>query len=237
MTSSHPKTSHKRRTNKTNKPQKKSSPYQGLWLPFMVLGGVAIITFVFILNLLNTTDSTKTSQVNTQVNKSSLVSSPILNKNGLFVLNTAEGLFDMTTLKESIVLVYFGYTACPDLCPTGLGHIATFLKQLTSRELEKINVVFITLDPTRDTSEVVKSYSQAFHPKIIGLSPLSTDLERVTQQYGVVFKANTPKDETAYYTIDHTASIFVVGKDSFVKNILEYDTTSEDLLRTVRPLL
>lgn len=114
--------------------------------------------------------------------------------------------------RGSYMLVYFGYTFCPDVCPTALGELSTALDALPAEKVKKINVVFISVDPDRDRGERLDEYGKAFHERIIGLTGTREEIDAVANAYGAKYRfaGDTSTDD---YSIDHTSIIYVMGKD------------------------
>ncbi len=118
------------------------------------------------------------------------------------------------------MLVYFGYTFCPDVCPTSLSIIADALDMLEPKELEKIVPIFITVDPERDTPEVMKEYVPNFHSKLVGLTGTKDQVYAAAKAYRAYFKKVVEEggDEDAYL-MDHTSITYLMGPDGqFVKH-------------------
>ncbi len=114
------------------------------------------------------------------------------------------------------LLVYFGFTFCPDVCPTGLQVIAAALDQLGAKA-DRITPVFITLDPARDTPAQLAGYVGAFHPRLIGLTGTQQEIEEVARAYRVYFKSVKDDKSAAGYTLDHTSIIYLMdSKGEFV---------------------
>jgi protein SCO1/2 len=112
-------------------------------------------------------------------------------------------------------LVYFGYTFCPDVCPTGMGAIAAGLKQVEASDptiAAKVVPVFITVDPARDTPAALKSFVSAFHPRAIGLTGPPAEIARVAQAYGVAHSRGEPTAEGGYL-VNHTDAAYLMGPD------------------------
>jgi len=112
-------------------------------------------------------------------------------------------------LHGRYVLVYFGYTFCPDVCPTTLNAVAAALDQLGPRA-DKVQGLFITVDPARDTPQVVKEYAAAFSPRIMGLSGTPQQIADVARAYRVYFAAKPPDTPGAAYTVDHSSLLYLM---------------------------
>ena len=140
-----------------------------------------------------------------------------------FCLKTAEGgnvktLCLKDILKEKdIVLVFFGYTHCPDVCPAAMQILQKVYEKL-GKEKEKVAVVFISVDPERDTPKVVSEYAKYFNKDFIGLTGTPEEIKNVAKQYMVYYEkvGGTGKND---YLVDHTASIYLITKDEKIKLI------------------
>lgn len=118
--------------------------------------------------------------------------------------------------RGKFLLVYFGFTNCPDVCPTGLQVIAQALDQLGPLA-EKITPVFVSLDPERDTPQALGEYVKAFHPRLVGLTGTPDQVAAVARAYRVYFKKVKDEKSTAGYTLDHTSIIYIMdAKGEFV---------------------
>ena len=126
--------------------------------------------------------------------------------------------------RGKFMLVYFGYTHCPDICPTTLETIARALP-LMGKEADLIQPLFITIDPIRDTPPVIGRYVALFSPRIAGLSGSASQLEHVEQAYHVYVGPEDPKTGT----IDHGALLYVMGRNGEFLSSLEDDISSASL--------
>ena len=127
------------------------------------------------------------------------------------------------------LLVYFGYTFCPDVCPTALGQLSGVLGSLDAEQLEKVEVIFISVDPKRDFGERLAAYGPAFHPKITGLTGEQEEIDRVAGAFGAKYKiAGDPASDD--YVIDHTSIIYVMGPDGKFLTQFTHNATPEQML-------
>ena len=115
-------------------------------------------------------------------------------------------LFDPSDQRTR--LVYFGFTHCPDVCPTSLSMLAAALNQIEESQLDNLFPVFITLDPERDTSERVTQYAHYFHPKLSGLTAPAHTIQAIAEKYGVLFQRAELVDSELQYTIDHNSYFY-----------------------------
>lgn len=116
-----------------------------------------------------------------------------------------------TEFRGKILLIYFGYTYCPDVCPMALEHITKALKGL-GKDRDKIVVLFVSVDPARDTTETLKLYSTNFDPNIIMLTGSDEALQDAMDKYRVYAKKEK-KEEFSDYLINHTSVVYVMGTD------------------------
>lgn len=119
------------------------------------------------------------------------------------------------------MLIYFGYTFCPDVCPTALSTVAQALDMLPADKAARIEPLFITVDPERDTPEVVGQYVSHFHPRMRGLSGSPDQIRAVTKAYRVyAAKADVDPNDSTSYLMDHSAIAYLMGPDGgFVTHI------------------
>jgi protein SCO1 len=112
-------------------------------------------------------------------------------------------------------LVYFGFANCPDVCPTDLATIGAALRQFEARDAERaarVQPIFITVDPRRDTPAVLKNYVGNFHPRLVGLTGSEEEIRRVTRAYGASAILGEP-DQAGAYNVDHTRYIILYGPE------------------------
>lgn len=131
---------------------------------------------------------------------------------GPFVLADADGRrVALADFRGRLVLLYFGYANCPDICPTDLAIIAQALGRLGAAEGE-VQPLFITLDPERDQPGVLREYAAAFHPRLVALTGSEAEVRRVATDYKVFFE-KVPLPGTPTYAIDHTPYTFLLDRD------------------------
>lgn len=114
------------------------------------------------------------------------------------------------TFHGKFMLVYFGYTYCPDVCPMDLQIMADSLRYLTPEQLDQVTPVFVTVDPERDTVEVMSEYIKFFHEKLVGLTGTLEQIDSIKKAYKV-YAAKA--DDSADYLVDHTAYTYFMDKD------------------------
>ena len=137
------------------------------------------------------------------------------------------------------MLVYFGYTYCPDVCPTALTDIGSALDMLGD-EAKHVTPVFITIDPERDTPEYLREYVQHFHPRLVALTGTVDQVKAAAKAYGVysakVYEDPEKKDPDDYL-MDHTSVIFLMGPDGNFKQHFGHRIDAETMARRIREIL
>ncbi len=133
-----------------------------------------------------------------------------------FTLTNAHGKrVSLADFRGKLVLLYFGYTSCPDVCPTDLLAIAQTLKSL-GRAGEQVQPLFVTLDPARDTPEVLRGYAPAFHPRLIALTGSEEEIRRLATAYKVFYEKvrydKQSRERADLYLIDHAAFTFLLDR-------------------------
>jgi protein SCO1/2 len=146
------------------------------------------------------------------------------------------GRFRLSEHRGQIVLMFFGYTSCPDVCPTTLAEARRILEDLED-DSEQVTFLFITVDPERDTPEVLANYVTAFHPAIIGLTGASDELGAVRQAYGVFAEKEVLDESAAGYVVNHTARVFLVDAEGRLRLSYAFGTVPDDILQDIRHLL
>jgi len=135
--------------------------------------------------------------------------------------------------RGKYLLVYFGYTFCPDMCPTGLTSIAHTLDQLGA-DAVKVQPLFITIDPARDTPAVLKNYVQSFNPSIAGLSGSAEQIAAVAKEYQVYYAREDMDDDSSEYMMDHSSLIYLMDPSGkFIASFPE-DVAPETLTNALR---
>ncbi len=136
-------------------------------------------------------------------------------------------------LRGAPFLVFFGYTHCPDVCPTTLFQLSEILRALGPEA--KIKVLFVTVDPERDTPDLMAQYSSSFDPRIIGLSGDRADVDKVIAAYRVY--ARKAPDANGGYAMDHSAVIYLMDRDGKFLRAFNLERSPEQAAAELKPLL
>jgi protein SCO1/2 len=130
-----------------------------------------------------------------------------------FTMTRAEDSREVTAAdyRGKVALLYFGYTFCPDVCPTTLANVAEILKGL-GKEANKVRVLFVTVDPDRDTPKVLNQYTDAFAPQVDGLAGTADELAALARRYRIAYSVK-PNNDPSRYEVSHSPAIYVFGKE------------------------
>jgi len=143
--------------------------------------------------------------------------------------------FRLSDQKEKIVLLFFGYTSCPDICPTTLAEMKQVMDVLGDKS-KSVQVVFVSVDPERDTPEKIQKYVEHFNPNFIGLSGSSAELENIWKKYGV-FRERVESDSAFGYIINHTARTYLIDADGNLRLSYGFQTPVENIVSDLEILL
>jgi len=154
---------------------------------------------------------------------------------GDFTLQSADGPRSLHDFRGKVVLLYFGYTFCPDICPTTLTLIGQALSSLSPAQQAKIQGIFVTVDPARDTARKMKAYVRYFYPGLIGLTGNPQEIAAVARRYGVVYRKH--EEKSGGYLIDHSAFIYLIGRHGTLRRTLPHGVPAATIAAALRQLL
>ena len=192
---------------------------------FLILLAAALLSFVLYLFgtfFISSNRSYNQDKVVTEVENQEGI------PGGHFRLRTHDGKIFDTMENQDPMLIYFGFTYCPDVCPITLLTMANVLDKL---ENEKITPLFITVDPERDNEEILSNYVTAFHDKIIGLTGSISEINQVSSDWKVYFKKENNIDMPDNYTVNHLDIIFIANKNAEFVDFIKPNTSSEDVIK------
>lgn len=145
------------------------------------------------------------------------------------------GQFTQADLVGRPSLVFFGYTFCPDVCPTTLAQTTVWRTDLGLKP-DDLRIIFATVDPGRDTMPIVKSYIEGFDPSIIGLVGTPAQTDNIKAAFGVYSAVNGTPDEP-YYLVDHTALVYLIGADGSFEGTIAYGEASTSAIAKIKRLV
>lgn len=135
-----------------------------------------------------------------------------------------------TDFRGKYMLVYFGYTFCPDICPTALYNISEALT-LLGHKASKIQPIFITIDPERDTVEQLKLYKTNFDKRFVMLTGSVADIADIAKAYRVYYKKAKPDGTSTEYLVDHSSIVYVMDRQGVFVTHFDHQTPAEDIVR------
>lgn len=137
--------------------------------------------------------------------------------------------------RGKVVVVFFGYTQCPDVCPTSMTELVE-VKKLLGADGDKLQALFVTVDPERDTPELLKAYMANFDPSFLALYTTPTELPALAQNYKIYFKKVDGKTATSY-TMDHSAGSYIYDAQGRIRLYARYGSGPQLLAADIRQLL
>lgn len=152
------------------------------------------------------------------------------------LLDTDGKPFKLGSLRGKVVLIYFGYTGCPDACPTDMILFRDLLERLSSKS-GQVQPLFISVDPLRDTPEQLNAYTAAFSPAIRALSGSERKLRQVAKAYGSHFTYVGRAPGSTVYTVDHSVNIYVVNRQGKLVGVIPFGTPLDDVVRRIEGIL
>lgn len=171
-----------------------------------------------------------------EVTRPAPVASP-LPPGGDFTLDSADGPVALADYRGKLVLLYFGYTYCPDICPTSLAITAEALGRLSDAERARVATLFVSVDPARDTPARLKDYVQFFHPSMIGLTGTPESLAEIARRYSVFYAMQPAETAGGGYVVDHSAETFIVGSKGNLLARIAHGTPPDQVVALVRQYL
>jgi protein SCO1/2 len=141
----------------------------------------------------------------------------------------------LSDFRGKLTVLYFGYTFCPDVCPTTLAELAQGLKRM-GRQADKVQVAMITVDPERDTPELLAQYMAHFDARFIGLSGTAEQIAAAATPLGIYYERHEGTAATGYL-VDHTATVAVIDQNGYLRLVFPYGTPGEDIASDLAQLL
>ena len=141
----------------------------------------------------------------------------------------------LADFRGKVVVLFFGYTHCPDICPTTLADVAAAVKSL-GKDAARVQVLFVTVDPERDTPEVLSNYVPAFDTTFLGLYGDVAATQRAAKEFRIFYEKR-PGSAAGAYTVDHSAQSYVIDGQGRLRLLVRHDRIAQDLADDLRALL
>lgn len=164
-----------------------------------------------------------------QVKSSKLVVLSSMPIGGDFVIPSSKGKFDLKDYRNKVVIIYFGYLFCPDICPTTLATLGALTKQMPEQKRDMLQVMFISVDPERDTIPKIKDYVEFFHPSFIGGTDSEKKIAQLARIYAVAYEKHYPKKGGSFYSVDHSTQAFIINKEGKVAELIRHGETANQI--------
>jgi protein SCO1/2 len=152
-----------------------------------------------------------------------------------FKLTSSQGAVSLSDYRGKLVVIYFGYTFCPDICPATLANVGQALRQIGSKA-DEVQTIMISVDPERDTPEKLSEYVAHFHPSFIGITGTEEQLAEVTSLYGIFYEKHAGS-AASNYLIDHTATLLVIDREGYLKLVLPFGVTAAEIADDLQYML
>lgn len=162
---------------------------------------------------------------------------PVLPIGGDFELTGHDGQpFALQSLRGKVVLIFFGYSSCPDACPTTLSKLSSVARRLGD-DRSKIQALYVSVDPDRDTPPVLKADMENFSIGALGLTGKKDDIDKVVKQYAAAYEIVPTPESAAKYTISHTTSVYALDTQGRVRKTFAYEATVDEVVTGIREIL
>ncbi len=155
---------------------------------------------------------------------------------GDFTLQSVKGPVSTRDLRGKVILLYFGYTKCPDVCPTSLAFMTQALNELSPEELKNVIGIFVSVDPKRDTLKTLDEYVGYFHENYIGLTGSAAEVAEVAKLYGAQYYEEELKDSAFGYSVNHSSATYLIDRQGKLRFVFPHETPPGILLEAIRHL-
>lgn len=162
---------------------------------------------------------------------------PILPFGGDFTLTGHDGArFTLSSLRGRVVLVFFGYSSCPDACPTTLSKLAAVSRRLGD-ERRRVKTLYVSVDPHRDTPEVLKADLESFDLDALGLTGTKAEIDHVVALFGAAYEMTPTPDSRAPYTVAHSTWLYALDTQGRTRIRFPYEATADQIVAGLRLML
>ena len=198
----------------------------------ILVGGAAIAALLLVAVVtVALVGGPRTSPLGARDGKENLVSAI----GGPFTMVDDEGkTVTEAAFKDKPTVMFFGFTHCPDVCPTTLFELAGLIEKL-GPQADKLNYAFVSVDPERDTPQVLHDYIASFDSRIVGLTGSESQMEKMAKEYRVYYQ-KVPTDAGSY-TMDHTATVYLMGPDNKLAGTIDYQESEDVALQKLKNLI
>ena len=150
-----------------------------------------------------------------------------------FEVQSAERTVRLSDYRGGVVVVYFGYASCPDICPTTLSTMAAAFQTLSEGQAERVRGLFVSVDPERDPPAHAQEYASFFHPRIVGGTSDAASVARIADDWGIGYERAEGASAAMGYTVDHTSIVFLVAPDGRMKKAMPHGSAPDVLAAAI----
>lgn len=162
---------------------------------------------------------------------------PVLPTGGDFVLTDHNGQrFELSSLRGKAVLIFFGYTSCPDVCPTTLSKLSSVYKDL-GKDASRVKTLYITVDPDRDTPAVLKEDLGSFDLDALGLTGTKPEIDKVVALYGASYEIIPTPQSVEKYTVAHSTTLYALDPAGRTRILFPYEAKVDEIVKGVKEIL
>ena len=162
---------------------------------------------------------------------------PLLPIGGDFSLTDQNGQrFELSSLRGKAVLIFFGYTSCPDACPTTMSKLASVSRTL-GNDARRMKTLYISVDPQRDTPAVLKADLSSFDVDALGLTGSKAEIDKVVALYGAEYEITPTPDSAAKYSVSHTTSLYALDVNGRTRIEFKYEATVDEIVQGIKAIL
>lgn len=154
-----------------------------------------------------------------------------------FTLQTSAGEpMSLSDFRGQFVLLFFGYTYCPDVCPMTMNDLAAMADELGERRMQDVQVIFVSVDPQRDTPEHLANFLPHFHPDFLGMTGTVEEIQPVASQFGIFFESHGGEGDSGYL-VDHSTSVTLIDPQGRVRMVFPYGVTGPEIASDLQYLM
>jgi protein SCO1/2 len=203
-------------------------------LIILLVTGMFLVGLVIVISILRSRGNTPNASlvIDADVYRGTVIDPPLLLDDFTLPASTGSEM-SLSNFRGKWVLLFFGYTHCPDICPTTLADYAQVIEQL-GEEAEQVQVVFVSVDGERDTPDVLANYVTIFNPSFIGLQGNTETLTRIQPQFNLWYEFVPQPDNAANYSVNHSPRTYLIDPQGELRITYSFGTERDVLVNSIR---
>lgn len=156
---------------------------------------------------------------------------------GHFALNSADGTVDLKQYQDKVIVLYFGFLNCAEVCPSSMGVMSAAFKQVDNKYYDDIQGFFVSVDPGRDDLKSLEEFAKYFDPRMQGITGTEVQIQELTRQYGVYFDLVDMESSELAYTVDHASRFYIIDRTGKLVDSMSHTTTPIELAAQIERTL